>query len=156
MNAANNTVYEIPTNKGGKKLFFLEEKHASTKARLRKHLGIYATVSRKYGYITFSVDAVEAIGLDHSFLKFYYDKLNRTVGFRVKKELEQGESVSKDQWRYLTKNENGQIRQSIQRLLNEIQPLENEDSYKQLPINKYKDYQSEYKEEVYYYITLKP
>lgn len=149
-------VYEIPINAGGKKLFFLEEKHAATKARMRKHLGIYATVSRKYGYITFSVDAVEAIGLDHSFLKFYFDKLHRTIGFRVKKELENGEKVARGGWRYLLKNKNGQVRESITTILNEIQPLQNEETYKQLQISKYKDYLSEYKgEELYYYITLK-
>lgn len=149
-------VYDIPINTGAKKLFFLDERHAKTKPQGRRHAGINATVNRKYGIITFSVDAVEALGLEHSFLKFYFDKLHRTIGFRVKKELMQGESVGRGSWRYLLANKAGQVRESIKPILNEIQQLESEDSYPRLQISKYKDYLSEVKEEFeYYYITLK-
>ena len=156
MNPPITTVYNIPVNGGGKKLFFLDEKHAKTKPQNRNRKGIFASVSRKYGYIIFSVETVEVLGMDNSFLKFYFDKLHRTIGFRVKKELAYGEKVGHGDWRFIQKDSYSKnIKTSIVPLLNEIQSLDGEEFYHKLEIKKYKDY-IEKQEFEYYYITLNP
>ena len=151
---------DLKLNAGGKKLFLLEEHHIKKSRAKRKENAIkevFATVDFEHGTIFFSQGAINLMQLDHSFIKFYYDKGNRVVAWRVKKNLEPGQKVGKHEWRLAQKKGiRGIIQFGIGQLLSEFQPLNGEKAYKRLKINRYKDYLSGYGEEFYFYVELKP
>jgi hypothetical protein len=132
-------------------MHFLEEKkHDRPRVASRREAS--ATINRKWGIITFSVEAVKELGLGLSFIKFYTDRSSRAIGFKIRKELDDGVKVSRTGWRVGKVNEMGMVRFAIKNLLQEIPALDGETTYKDLDIKRYVDYQSPYgeKEPVYF------
>lgn len=152
-------VSDLKLNAGGKRLFLLEEHHVVKSRAKRKENAVkevFSTIDLERGTIFFSQGAINLMQLDHSFIKFYYDKGNRVVAWRVKKNLESGQKAGKHEWKLAQKKGvRGIIQLGIGRLLSEFQSLNGEKVYKRLKINRYKDYLSGYGEEFYFYVELK-
>ena len=111
------------------------------------------SVSRKFGKLHFGKRTLASLGMENCFIQLSYDSPHKVIAWKLKKIVEQHEL--KAGWKLVKRNiGTDSFSLSVAYILGTFIGL-NEDSYKNLPVKKYADYQSKLDSDEYYYIEVK-
>jgi len=142
----------LKTNSSSKKLNFLNEETILRKTN--NNTIVSATISPRFGTITFNVDAIRELGLVKKKIKFFFDLENRCIGFQLKTDFSSLKQMGL--WRSCTINSAGVLKFSISAIINEFKrkkKLDINKLYRKVPISLYKTVGM--LEDDYYYLDLK-
>lgn len=113
-----------------------------------------ATVNTKFGYITFGSKAIQEMGANGMFIKFYFEPIKKIIGWQLRKQVEQNEMKV---WKLVTPHAKARnYKASISKMIKQFDGRLTKESYADLPIQKYREINalSEYKNEVFYFVEL--
>lgn len=115
---------------------------------------VFVSVDAKIGILRFGRNAIDAMNMNHSFIKLSYDSNNNVIAWRIRKELD-NEKLRELGWKPCAKALSNQCYSAgIGRILETFQDVEKK-SYKRLEVKKYQDKTSVMDKDVYYFIEVK-
>lgn len=114
---------------------------------------VTVSVNRKSNLMNFGKKALEAMGMNGSFYKLYFNLEENTIAWKVRKELD-FEKLKELDWRLCKADSYGQATISIVTILRGMKNLTQE-SYKSLIVKKFQDKESLIDNDFYYMIEVK-
>lgn len=143
--------YEIEESK--KKLFLVPLAPGNKSLNVKDK--VYVSVNNvKGGKLQIGKSASNALGMNHSWIKFSYDSGNNVIAWKVRKELDKGQ-MEENGWKYVEQNkDNGMMVLGIGRMVDTFQHIEKK-TYKKLEVKKYQDKQSIIDGDAYFFIEVK-
>lgn len=112
-----------------------------------------ATINRKFGYLSFGGKAIEEMGMNGKFIKFYFEPTKKVIGWQLRTEIKQEEMKN---WKLVKQLPNKTWKVTITKLLAQFNGRLTKGSYTHLPVQKYREINplSEYRNEVFYFVEL--
>lgn len=133
-----------------KKMYFISEENIIRNLKEKEHCVV--SISAKFGVLVMGRSAVINLGLNHMWIKMYYDPVQKSIAWKVKGSVSQEEL--KDGWKLVKLDKQGQYKRSISKIMGQMLLSGRKESYNKLEVKRYRYYQ-ELLSDDYYYVELK-